>query len=319
MAQIPQTFHDAIAQNRVKTFWLVLMFPLGFSALYALVFYILGFIDTQNFEYAYWSMMSSFNLLPFVLGAVAIWVLIAYRWGDKMMLRSAGAQKLDRVKYGKLYKSVDTVAIAAGIKTPHVYVIEDDSLNAFATGRSPENASIAITRGLFAKLNKRELEAVIAHEMSHIIHRDIRLMILMIAGIGFFTFASHILFRAVGRIRGKKSGQIQGILFILALLFLIFGYFIAPLIRLAISRRREYQADAGSVRLTRDPEAMVSALEKISVDARVEILDKKELLSVACIANPLKITKSFFSKLAGLYQTHPPIKDRINAIKGYDK
>jgi len=242
-----------------------------------------------------------------------IWISIAYFLGDSMILHSAEAKSLLKSQNPEIYRLVENVAITAGLPMPKVYIINDESLNAFATGRTPETASIALTTGIIKKLNKTELEAVIAHEMGHIGNRDIRLMLMIIVGISFFTFVGEILFRLGFYMKSGIKNPGPFIVF-LGMAFLVFGYFIAPLIRLAISRRREFLADSTSALLTRNPEALASALQKISQDARVEILDNRPLVAAICIAPPGGKRESFFATIAGLYKTHPPVEERIKAL-----
>ncbi|MBN1783913.1 MAG: M48 family metallopeptidase [Alphaproteobacteria bacterium] len=307
------TFHDAIARNQWQTLFLILLLPTAFMAVFWGIF---TFFETDPIMVE--------NLLLAVGALAFVWMWIAYRWGDQMMLGSAEAKPITRRDNPTLYRLTDNLAITAGLpKTPDIYIIQDESMNAFATGRSPETSSIAVTSGLLNRLEKSELEAVLAHEMAHILHRDVRLMMLVITGIGFFTFMSEVLFRVLRRVKVKssnnKKGDATAFIFLLALSFFIFGYLVAPLVRFALSRRREYQADAGSVKLTRNPQAMIRALRIIETDPRVEVLDKKQMMASVCIANPLAKTTSLFSRLAGLYRTHPPIDDRVKAIEMMDK
>ena len=252
-------------------------------------------------------------LAPLIFMGAGIWISIAYFLGDSMILHSADAKSLLKSQNPEIYRLVENVAITAGLPMPKVYIINDESLNAFATGRTPETASIALTTGIIKKLNKTELEAVIAHEMGHIGNRDIRLMLMIIVGISFFTFVGEILFRLGFYMKSGKKNPGPFIVF-LGMAFLVFGYFIAPLIRLAISRRREFLADSTSALLTRNPEALASALQKISQDARVEILDNRPLVAAICIAPPGGKRESFFATIAGLYKTHPPVEERIKAL-----
>ncbi len=309
------TYQNAINRNRWSTLFFVLLLPISFFLILVAISF---FVDLHMSTY------DLINIFPIVGGIAFIWMLISYYAGSKMMLNSAGAKPITRRENAILYRLVDNLSITAGLpKTPSVYIIKDSSMNAFATGRTPEKSSIAVTSGLLEKLTKPELEAVLAHEMAHIIHRDVRLMMLVITGIGFFTFMSGILFRSLRHIRTassrNKKGNATAIIFLLAFSMAVFGYLIAPIIRFAISRKREFQADAGSVHLTRNPQAMINALKKISTDARVEILDKKQMMASVCIANPLSKKRSFFSRLAGLYATHPPIQKRIKELKNMDK
>ena len=312
--------YENIETNKRKTILLVLLFPVVLTTLITGMLYGAALLvhstpeqkqnnlDMLNISVPY--------VMVFFLVFGLIWLLISYFVGAKMILRAAHAT--DVMKFGKgkeIQRIVENMAITAGLPCPSVYVIEDDSLNAFATGRDPEHASITLTTGIISKLDKQELEAVVAHEMSHIGNRDIRLMLLMIAGIGFCTFMGQFILR--GALHGRRGGnnKTSGPILLIGGAFVIFGYIIAPMLRLAVSRQREYQADATACLLTRNPMAMASALRKISSDARVEVLDSQASVSAMCIANPLKNTKSFFGKLSGITATHPPIDERIAKLE----
>ena len=243
----------------------------------------------------------------------SLWMAIAYFCGDKWLLSGAGAVPVTEHDFPEIYRLVENLCMSRGLPVPRVFLMQDDSLNAFATGRDPEHASVVLTTGIVARLERVELEGVIAHELSHVENRDIRLMLICVAGIAFFAFAGEVLLRSGGR--SKKGG---GIVIILGLIFLIYGYIFAPLIRLALSRQREYQADATAALMTRNPAALASALRKISSDCRVEALDKHASMAAMCIANPLK--KSGFAQWwNGLNATHPPIEKRIAALEEMDR
>lgn len=254
------------------------------------------------------------DAFPWVTGAVFIWIFFSYNMGDDIILGSAKARRISVEDDRRLFKRVQNVAIMAGLPTPKVYMIDDESLNAFATGRTPETASIALTTGIVAKLKPNELEAVIAHEMGHIGNRDTRLMIIVVTGIAMFTFLAEITFRAAisGRISSKKDrGEWRLVLLASALILWIFGVFVAPLIRMALSRNREFLADATSARLTHNPDALADALEAIAIDPRVEVLDSRPLMGALCVANPLKRG----SLTSAIYASHPPIEDRVDRLR----
>lgn len=253
-------------------------------------------------------------------------MIIAYFFGGNMILKSAKSKEIHKKDFPKIYRIVENLSITAGLPTPKIYIINDSSLNAFATGRDPNHAAIALTTGIIKKLNKQELEGVIAHELAHIGNRDIRLMILIVIGLGFFSFVGEVLMRSAGRSSGRsssKKGNAAAILFLLGLALIIFSYVIAPLLKLAISRKREYLADATGAMLTRHPEALASALEKISKDSRVESLDSRPTAAAICIENPFEPSeeseekKGFFSKIKGLFSTHPPTNERIRLLREF--
>jgi heat shock protein HtpX len=214
-------------------------------------------------------------------------------------------------------RSAENVALAAGVPTPALYVIKDNSLNAFTTGHTPETSSIALTSGLIEKLSKDELEGVIAHEIAHIKNRDVRLNMLVIIGFGVLAFLADAVMRMIrsaggsnrNRSNGKGGGSAILVLFGLWLLLVIFNLIVGPIINMAISRSQEYQADATAALFTRNPKALADALAKIKPDPVVEALCDNRTMSVACIAYP-HAGKS----LAELMSTHPPIDERIRRL-----
>ena len=259
-------------------------------------------------------------ILP-ILGISFLWILIAYFFRHKMLLSMAKATPLPRNReYKKVYQSVENVAIMAGLPTPKVYIIDDDSLNAFASGRNAQTAAITLTTGIIKKLDNLELQAVIAHEMGHIQNRDVELTSLIITGLGIFTLLIEMVrlsfYSSPRRRSSRRQNNSGGGLVILALLLyialLIFAYCVAPLIKMAISRTREYLADSTSALLTRNPKALASALSRISEDSRVEVLDTHPMMEIACIENPYEKKRAF--SLQNLYATHPPIALRIKRL-----
>ncbi len=326
-----RTTYDFIAQNKRRTVLLVLLFPLVFALLVGVVFGVLYLLasdpaGTQSAPVSVGAWQMTSNQAEIVTMAAAIvpgcwvlaviWILISYFTGDKLMLSSAQAIEIDRRDQPEIYRLVENLCITRGLPTPRIYIIDDDSLNAFATGRDPEHASVALTKGIVKKLDRVELEGVIAHELAHVENRDIRLMLITIAGISFFTIAGEWLLRMSTRGRNRKNDGAM-VLILLGIICLVYGYFMAPLIRLAVSRQREYQADATAALTTRNPGALASALRKISSDCRVEVLDNRESMAAMCIANPLA-SAGLFSSLSGLWATHPPIEKRIAVLLEMD-
>lgn len=237
--------------------------------------------------------------------------LITFFFGDKMVLGISHARPVDRKENPYLANVVEGLAIAAGIPAPKAYIIEDSAPNAFATGRNPENSSIAVTTGLLDKLNRLELEGVIAHEMSHIKNYDIRYATLVAILVGTVALLSDWMRRSFfyrGRRKGKAGG---GIVIIVALVLAILAPLVAQLIRLALSRQREYLADADGALLTRYPEGLASALEKISKDTEpLEAANKAT--AHLYIVNPLLEHRG---KLNTLFSTHPPAEERIKRLR----
>lgn len=345
------TTYDHISQNKRRTVLLVLLFPITFAVFTWVVFSLLfafaapredvrpgpsaqGYYNTVSRDdyHATSGAAGSADLaatlnglmlviLPVCWGLAMIWVLVSYYAGDAMLLRGAGAIAIEKKDQPEIYNLVENLCITRGLAVPKIYIIDDDSLNAFATGRDPEHASVALTKGIVNKLDRAELEGVVAHELAHVENRDIRLMLITVAGISFFTFLGEICFRlglSSGGRRNDGKNNAGLIFLVLGLTCMIYGYVIAPLIRLAVSRTREFQADATAALTTRNPAALASALRKISTDSVVESLESHPSMAAMCIALPLK-KATVFSSLSGLWDTHPPIQDRIAALMEMDR
>lgn len=256
-----------------------------------------------------------FLTFPWITFGVLLWFIIAY-FSHSAMIRSATDSKpLERNENKRIYNLVENLCISVGMKMPKINIIEDDSLNAFASGIDSNSYTISLSRGIINKLNDEELEAVIAHELTHIRNKDVRLLIISIVFVGIFAFISESLLRSMrfGRIgRGKKEGASIVIVMLLA----IVGYLLASLFRFALSRKREYMADAGSAELTKKPLALASALRKISADPTIEAVKRRDVAQLF-IENPqVKEGKSAFS-FSTLFATHPPIKKRIEILEQF--
>ena len=308
----PTDVYSHIAQNNRKIAGLVLLFPIALVVFIYVFFFLLAVFGDTPFDQAIQDSNDIFlGVIPILVLLCIIITLSSFGFGDKMMLGFAGAKICpDDKAHLQVYRSVENVALKAGLPTPQVYLIEDESLNAFATGYSPKSASIALTTGIVQKLEPLELEAVISHEMGHIMNRDIRLNMFVITGIGALGMLGEILVRSAGRGRNSsKKGGASGLFIMVGLALLLFRYLVAPFIHMALSRSQEFQADATGAYLTRHPAALASALKKIAVDPRVEALDTSSQMACACIYNPLK-------KIGGLLDTHPPIEERIQRLNG---
>src|SRR5256886_2056275 len=292
--------YDEIAGNRWRT-WLMIGLFVGLVALLA---YILGAVAVGG--------NAGFFILPFALVISGGSALVSYFAGDKIVLGMSQAHEVSDHQEPQLHHVVEELAIGAGLPKPKIYVIEDSAPNAFATGRDPKHSSVAVTRGLLTKLDRTELQGVIAHELSHVRNFDIRLMLIVAVLLGMAALLSDFIFRSMfwgGR--GRDRGRGNPILLIVALVLAILTPIIAQLIQLAVSRQREYMADASGALLTRYPAGLANALRKIAAD--------KEALEVAnkataplYIANPLHDQPRF---LDGLFDTHPPIQERIKRLE----
>lgn len=302
-----KTVYDHIKSNNIKTALLVICFPLIFIALI--------FLFTWIVVPAKQALETTLQVAIPTMIACFVWLGISWMFGDSMMLSSANAKEIsdNNPEYKHIFQSVENVALAAGLPVPKVYIIDDESMNAFATGRTPKDASVALTKGIIKRLDKQELEGVIAHEMAHIGNRDIRLDMILITGVGVTVFAADVLLRAViyGNHSNNEKNNSVAILLMVWLAFTVFNLIISPLLRMAISRKREFAADATGAYITRNPHALASALRKITKDSRIEALDKVKSMSAVCIADPGN-PKEF---IGDLFATHPKPEERIKRLE----
>ncbi len=242
---------------------------------------------------------------------------VSYWNSDKIILGLSGARPASRNDNFVFYTATENLALAAQLPMPKLYVIDDSAMNAFATGRDPEHAVVCATTGLLARLNRTEIEAVIGHELSHIRFYDMRLMSLVTVMVGTVTLMADWAIRTRcfgGRRKNSEEGQLQALLLLLGIFMVLLSPLIANLIKLAISRRREFQADAGSVMLTRQPEGLISALKKLDADKEpLEAANKAT--AHLYISDPLKNLKHSVGWFAGLFDTHPSIVDRVSALE----
>ena len=252
-------------------------------------------------------------------GAVIFSVLMSfgsYWWSDKIVLAMSGAKEIDHDSNRKIYHLVENLCITAGLPVPKIYIIKDSAMNAFATGRDPKHGVICLTTGIIARLERTELEAVIAHELSHIGNRDILLSTVVVVLVGFVTLLAdwfqHWAFFGRRGSDNEGGGQFRLIFIVLAIVFSILAPIVGVLMQLAISRKREFLADADGALLTRYPEGLALALEKISKDT--EPLEAANRATAHLfIANPFK-----GKKVSALFMTHPPIEERVKALRGME-
>ncbi|KKT34604.1 MAG: Protease HtpX-like protein [Candidatus Collierbacteria bacterium GW2011_GWC1_45_47] len=239
---------------------------------------------------------------------------ISYYYSDQIILSISGAKEANKRDHFNFYTVAQNLSQAAHIPTPKLYVLEDTAMNAFATGRDPEHGVVCATTGLLSRLNRTELEGVIAHELTHIRFYDTRLMSIVTILVGLVTLLSDILLRTRIRRSNRDEGNIGAILIVAGIIMAILSPIIAKLIQLAISRRREYLADAGGAQITKYPEGLASALEKINSDTEpLEAANKAT--AHLYITNPLKNHHDSIGWFAGLFNTHPPIGERIKALR----
>jgi heat shock protein HtpX len=296
------SIYDAAASNRWRTVWLLVIF----TALIA----VLGYFVGEYFEPG-----GGVAALPFAFAVSAGSAVTSYFAGDQLILAQSHARELAAEEEPQLRNVAETLAIGLGIPTPKLYLIEDSAPNAFATGRDPAHASIAVTRGLLDKLDRTELEGVIAHELSHVGNRDIRVMLLVTVLVGTVALLADWMWRSFfwtrGGRRDRDRGGGAGLIALLAFALALLTPIIATLIQLAVSRQREYLADASGALLTRYPPGLASALRKIAADKEPLEVANKATASLY-IANPLKDAPAFFDHL---FDTHPPIAERIRRLE----
>ncbi len=288
--------YTEIATNKRKT----ALFLTGFLVLIIALGYVFSYVTEEP------------ALLPFAVILSVGMSLVSYFYSDKIVLSMSGAKEIQRVDDQELYRTVENLAITAGLPTPKIYLIEDTALNAFATGRDPKHAVVAITSGLRTQLTKQELEGVMAHELSHIGNYDIRLSTIIVVLVGVVTLLADWMFRISfhGRRRNSEGG---GILLIIGVVLALLSPIAATLIQLAVSRKRELLADASGVLLTRYPQGLSSALRKIAMDKEpLEVANKATAhLYIEDPLHKLQKTGNQVGWFAKLFLTHPPIEERI--------
>ncbi|MBU0756487.1 MAG: M48 family metallopeptidase [Nanoarchaeota archaeon] len=250
-------------------------------------------------------------VLSLIIGM--IYFAVMYSSGDKIVLGLSGARQVEKRDYPHLFHTVEGLAVAAGIPAPKCYVINDSALNAFATGTKPENASITVTSGLLEVLNREELEGVVAHEMSHIKNQDIKYMLLVTVLIGIVTLLGDFMLRSFlwggkSRKRNENGGQLQLILIVVGIAFAILSPIVTQIIRMAISRKKEYAADARAAILTRYPMGLANALKKIKKDPDPLVDKANRATAHLFISEP-------FRKVSSLFATHPPLDERIKRLE----
>jgi heat shock protein HtpX len=240
----------------------------------------------------------------------------SFYFSDKVILTMSGAKEANRKEYFDFYTTTENIARSQRMPMPKLYVIEDSAMNAFATGRDPEHAVVCATTGLLKRLNRGEIEGVIAHEMGHIKNYDIRLMSIVSVLVGFVSLLADWMMRNsfYRKKNDDNNNQAQAIMTIIAIVLALLSPIVAQLIQLAISRRREFLADATSASITKNPEGLARALEKISQD-REPLEAANKATAHLYIADPLKNTKGAVASFKNLFNTHPPVKERIAALR----
>lgn len=292
------SFYDQIARNKRNSVFLII----GIMVILLVFGYIIGIVMGPDY------------FLIIMIAAIVIsifYVWLGYYYSAEIALASANAKLADRTQYSQLYNSVESMALASGLPMPKVYIMNNNQINAFATGRDPKHAVICVTTGALDKLDKRELEGVIGHEMGHVANFDIRFMTLVAVLVGMIAIVSEIFLRSLWfKSDSNDKNNVQIVLLIVGIILAILAPLVTSLVQLAISRKREYTADATSVKFTRAPTGLISALKKIEHDN--EPVQKGQVSKAVA---SLFISDPYKNKFQNLFSTHPPIEDRIKTLE----
>jgi len=300
------SFHDQIRNNKIKSVFLIIII--------FIFFIVFGYIISLILNPGYFFIIMIVSII-FSLS----YVLISYYNSDKIALASVKAKPASHTEHRTFFHAAENMSLASGLPMPKLYVMESSEINAFASGRDPQNAIICVTTGCLKKLNKQELEGVIAHEMSHIANYDIRFMTLTVVLVGMISIIAQLFLRSLwfsslsgGRGGGNRDARVQIFLILLGVAFAILAPLAAHLVSLAISRKREFTADATGVKFTRYPSGLANALKKIKSE---HVSEKERKHRFAKSVAPLFISDPFKRKVSGFFATHPPIDERINRLE----
>jgi heat shock protein HtpX len=310
-----------IQRNNFNSFLLLISFPALLLGMFYIIIYF--FAKNNTSEYSGDNYTASidnntmfFSVVPFILIGVGIWFLIAWAGHSTLIRLATGAKPLDRMESKRVYNLVENLCISKGMKMPKINIINDDSLNAFASGIDEKSYSITLSTGIINKLNDEELEGVIAHELTHIRNRDTRVLIISIIFVGIFAFLAEVAFRSLRFAgRGKKDSKGGGAIILIAIIVTALAYLISMLLRFGISRKREYLADAGASEMTKKPYALASALKKISADPYIEAVENRDVAQLF-IDNP-QVSNRKSGSWDNLFSTHPPIEKRIGLLEQF--
>jgi heat shock protein HtpX len=301
-----------IRRNNFNSILLLIAFPaLLLGMLYALVYFTSedhGQDPNQLF----------LQTAPLVLAGVGIWFLIAWAGHSTFIRLATGSKTLERTENKRVYNLLENLCISQGMTMPKLYIIEDDSLNAFASGIDHRSFSISLSRGIINKLDDEELEGVIAHELSHIKNRDVRVLIITIIFVGIFSFLAELAFRSLrftGGGRKSKDSKGSGAIILIAIVVTAVAYFISLLLRFGISRRREYLADAGAADMTKKPYALANALRKVTNDPAIEAVESRDVAQLF-FDNP-KPSSHKSASWDNMFSTHPPVEKRIELLEQF--
>jgi len=324
--------YTSIKENQIKSIILLIMMPISLFVIFLLGIFLIYVFDNWFFEFQTqiynWTISNFFydslnltqELFYYIWPAILLYIIISFIFYKKFIFNFTWAKALERKDNPEIYNIIENLCISQWLNTPNIWIIDDNSMNAFATWFNIKNSWIVFSRWLLNKLNKQEIEAVAAHELTHIINKDSLLMLIVSLFIAWIIFYWETLLRiwisSWNSSSNKENNwwwQIKGLLFFTWMILIFSWYILLPLFRLAISRKREFLADAWSVELTKDKYSMISALQKISDDSNIESI-KNNNFAYLFIDNPIKNKNNFWGNL---FKTHPSIEDRINALKNY--
>jgi heat shock protein HtpX len=287
------SFYDQIAANKRKSYFLMFLI--------FLVFLLLGYAISKVY-----TAMSFFSIMILAIIISIFYLMISYYNSDKIALASVNAKPANRNECRQYYDSVEGLTIASGLPMPKLYVMQNEQINAFATGRDPKNAVVCVTTGALQKLNKQELEGVLSHEMSHIANFDIRFMTLVAVMVGMIAIISEIFLRSMWFKSSDRDSKGSAIFLIIGLVLAILAPIVVQLVQLSISRKREFTADATAVKFTRTPTGLIGALKKIKNDKPMKVSGAMKSLFMS---DPAR------SKIQNLFSTHPDINERIKILE----
>ncbi|MDC1202775.1 M48 family metallopeptidase [Crocinitomicaceae bacterium] len=312
---------EQITSNNRKSIFLLIGFPgVLLGAVYAVLMFA-SYNETGGGVDTHMANDMFIEAMPFVFIGTGIWFLIAY-WGHSAMIDYAsGSKTLERKENMRVYNLTENLCMAAGMKMPKLKIIETEALNAFASGLNEKNYSVTLTRGIINKLDDDELEGVIAHELMHIRNKDVKLLVISIIFVGIFSLIIQIAFRSLlygsmTRSR-RKDGKGGGGLIIVILVVSLVAYLISLLFKFALSRKREFMADAGAAEMTRNPLALANALRKISGNSKIDSVKSDDVKEMFIDNGPDDTSSNFLGGIGGLFATHPPIKDRISVLEQF--
>ena len=287
------SFHDQISRNKIKSFVLVIFI----FAVLVLLSYVIGKIYSEYF----------FTILIFGIIISIFYTWLSYFFSANIALGSVGGKQADEREYRQLHNIVEGLCLASGMPKPRIYVMPGNQINAFASGRNPQNSVICVTEGTLSKLNKQELEGVIGHELSHIASYDIRFMTITAVMVGMIAIISEIFLRSMLMKSGNDRDNKNAVFIIIGIALAILAPIIVQLVQLAISRKREYSADASSVKFTRSPTGLIGALKKIKSDS--------EKIKVSGALSPLFMSDPKRRDISDFFATHPAINKRIEILE----